>query len=142
MEDSCQLSNCSEHDVLLFGSTTCKLDQLRGEVSTHFSKPDIGKQLTKSLRANKHLHINVGGKTFGRGDYREFYDKWFGDGIDCEILKPGAADWQKGRIRIKLNVSLEFCPDEEAEETLANNEQETGQSGSPLDDIRSMIKNI
>lgn len=46
---------------------------------------------------------------------------WFGEGIDCEILKPGAKSWQKGKVR----VILEFCPDEPE---------------SPLDDIRQQLK--
>lgn len=33
---------------------------------------------------------------------------WLVDGIDCEILEPGATEWQRGKVR--LRVSLEFCP--------------------------------
>ncbi len=79
----------------------------------------------------------------GRGcSYHYFYDKWFSDGIDCELLKVGAAGWQKGKVKINLNVTLEFCPDEpEVEEPPASNEQEISQPESPLDDIRLMIKN-
>lgn len=143
MEDSCHLSNCSEQDVLLFGSTTCKLDQLRGEVSPHFSKPKLGEEITNSLKCNKHLHVDVRGRSMGRGySYQDVYDKWFGDEIDCEILKLGAAGWQKGKVKINLNVTLEFCPDDpEVEEKPASNEQEISQPESPLDDIRLMIKN-
>lgn len=43
----------------------------------------------------------------------------FGEGINCQLLKPGA-DWQKGKLRI----SVEFIPDE---------------VDSPLDDIRQAI---
>lgn len=39
---------------------------------------------------------------------------WFEDGIECEILKPNSTGWQKGKFRI--NVTIEFCPDEIAEE--------------------------
>ena len=57
----------------------------------------------------------------------------FGKGIDCEVLRFGANNWQKGKFRIKMTV--EFCPDEpELEET-----PETNQPESPLDDIRRMI---
>lgn len=142
MEDSCHLSNCGEHDVVLFNSTTCKLNQVREEVSTHFSTYKLGEQITNSLRANKNLHVHVGAKSLARNDFRQAYDKWFGDGIDCEILKVGAAGWQKGKVKINLNVTLEFCPDEpEVEETRASNKQEISQPESPLDDIRLMIKN-
>jgi hypothetical protein len=36
---------------------------------------------------------------------------WFEDGIECEILKPNSPRWQKGRVRIK--ITIEFCPDEQ-----------------------------
>ncbi len=45
-------------------------------------------------------------------------EEWFSDGIDCEVLKIGSKGWQKGKVKINLQVSLEFCPDEpEIEET-------------------------
>lgn len=142
MEDSCHLSNCGEHDVVLFNSTSCKLNQLMGEVSMHFSKYELGEEITNSLRSNKNLDVHVGVKSLARKDYRQNHDKWFGDGIDCEILKIGAAGWQKGKVKINLNVTIEFCPDEpEVEEKRASNEQEISQPESPLDDIRLMIKN-
>ncbi|MBD2085009.1 KGK domain-containing protein [Coleofasciculus sp. FACHB-542] len=46
--------------------------------------------------------------------------KWFSEGIDCKVLKPGA-NWKQGKVR----VSLEFCPDEPE---------------SPLEDIRQQLK--
>ena len=56
-------------------------------------------------------------------------------GIDCEILRIGAKGWKKGRLRLKLQVSVEFCPDEpDAEET-----GEISQPDSPLDDLRKII---
>lgn len=47
---------------------------------------------------------------------KELFDR----GVSCEVLRPGA-NWQKGKVRIRL----EFCPDEPE---------------SPLDDIRQTIK--
>jgi hypothetical protein len=49
---------------------------------------------------------------------------WFYQGEDCEILRAGSKGWQKGKL--KINVTLEFIPDE-PEET------------SPLDDVRQEI---
>jgi hypothetical protein len=37
--------------------------------------------------------------------------RWLEDGVDVEILKIGALGWQTGKLKIK--VSLEFCPEEE-----------------------------
>ena len=47
---------------------------------------------------------------------------WFYTGQECEILRAGSKGWQKGKI--KINVTLEFVPDEVEE------------SKSLLDDIR------
>jgi hypothetical protein len=60
----------------------------------------------------------------------------FADGLDSEVLRVGKKAWQKGKIRI--NVFVEFCPDEpEVEETAPSNE--IPQPESPLDDIRQMM---
>ncbi len=46
--------------------------------------------------------------------------RWFREGIDCKVLRPGA-NWKQGKVR----VTLEFCPDEPE---------------SPLEDIRQQLK--
>ncbi len=66
--------------------------------------------------------------------------QWFGNGINCEALKIGAKGWQKGKVKIR--VIVEFCPDEpEVEETPENNQSETSQPESPLDDLRRQLLN-
>jgi hypothetical protein len=63
--------------------------------------------------------------------------QWYIQGVDCELLKPGKG-WKKGKI--KINISLEFSPDEpEIEEIPVNNQVNTNQPESPLDDIRRAI---
>lgn len=59
---------------------------------------------------------------------------WFTEGIDCKVLKPGAKSWQRGKVRISLEFSLEKLEVIEA----ANNESQTN-NNSPLDDMRQMI---
>ena len=49
---------------------------------------------------------------------------WFSQGEECEILRAGSPGWQKGKI--KINVTLEFIPDEPEEK-------------SPLDDVRQEL---
>ena len=49
----------------------------------------------------------------------------FEEGQECEILKAGSSGWQKGKL--KINVTLEFIPDEPELEK------------SPLDDVRQEI---
>lgn len=38
------------------------------------------------------------------------WKKWLNDGLEVEVLKVGALAWQKGKL--KLKVTVEFCPDE------------------------------
>ena len=44
---------------------------------------------------------------------------WFSRGEECEILRAGSKGWQKGKI--KINVTLEFIPDEPEENVLPLN---------------------
>lgn len=53
------------------------------------------------------------------GIISELTNKWFMEGISCEVLSPGKS-WQKGKVKL----GLVFCPDEVE---------------SPLDDIRQQI---
>lgn len=75
----------------------------------------------------------------GDGGYNGAKLKWFEEGADVEVLKYGSQGWKKGKLRIK--VSLEFCPDEpKVEEVAAPQEAESvNEPESPLDDIRRMI---
>ena len=52
---------------------------------------------------------------------------WFDDGENCEILKADSLGWQAGKFKLKVNLSLEFIPDEPQEKR------------SPLDDVRQEI---
>ncbi|MGD1717560.1 KGK domain-containing protein [Dapis sp. BLCC M172] len=76
-----------------------------------------------------------------------FYDDY--DGLECEVIKPGAQSWQKGKIKVELNVK--FYPDEpleeieekessqsdnEAENSGENNSEYIETEVSPLDDLR------
>lgn len=54
------------------------------------------------------------------------------EGIPCSVLAPKTKDWQSGRVRVKIEVTVEFCPDDpeslEQEDILGR--------GSLLDDLR------
>lgn len=63
--------------------------------------------------------------------------KWISEGVNAEVLKYGANNWQKGKVRL----TIEFCPDEpEVEETLPSNPKVISKLESPLDDLRRMMK--
>lgn len=73
-----------------------------------------------------------------RGGLPGVWTDWFGKGVDCEILKPDAKGWKKGKLRIRITV--EFCPDEIEEKTEGVATQNS-RVESPLDDIRQMTSN-
>ena len=138
MKNKCNFHNCGNDDALSFGNAMLKVEKLKETVNKLLPEYALGEELNKSL-SEQNLNIEVGLTTNQR---RNAYDKWFGKGIECEILRVGAQGWQKGKIKLKLNVTIEFCPDEpEVEDTPKNNESETSQPESPLDDLRRQLLN-
>ncbi|MEG5029261.1 KGK domain-containing protein [Microcoleus sp. AT8-B1] len=137
MEDKFDLHNCGNDDALSFGNAMLKVGKLKETVNNVLPENDLGYALHQLLSQQK-LNIDV-----GVTDKRGFlYGKWFGQGIDCEILRVGAQGWKKGKIKVKLNVTIEFCPDEpEADQTPEKNESETPKPESPLDDLRRQLLN-
>ncbi len=68
--------------------------------------------------------------------WTEDKEQWFGEGLDCKVLKPGAKKWQRGQVRL----TLEFTSEElEVGETSENAESQASKANSPLDDIRQMM---
>jgi hypothetical protein len=138
MEYKFDFHNCGNDDALSFGNAMLKVEKLKETVNRVLPENGLGQTLNNSL-SEQNLNIEVGLTTNQR---RNAYEKWFGEGIDCEILRVGAQGWQKGKIKLKLNVTIEFCPDEpEVEDTPKNNESETSQPESPLDDLRRQLLN-
>ncbi len=133
MEEKFNLKNCGENDVLSFKSAIFKVNKLRQEVENILGKYKLGEELSNKF-GSQNIYISVGGKGQGR-NYYHCCQNWFGDGIDCEVLKIGAKGWQKGKVKINLQVSLEFSPDEPEVEEIP----EITQLESPLDDMRRMI---
>ena len=137
MKDKCDFHNCANDDALSFGDAMLKVEKLKETVNRVLPEDALGQRLGELLSQQK-LDIDVGLTT----DLQRAYEKWFGEGIDCEILRVGAQGWQKGKIKLKLNVTIEFCPDEpEVEDTPKNNQSETNQPESPLDDLRRQLLN-
>ncbi|MCT7969824.1 hypothetical protein NG799_26265 [Laspinema sp. D1] len=79
-------------------------------------------------------------KTMVANNFKAEPFKWFGEGVEVEVLKYGSSGWKKGKIRIQ--ISLEFCSDDaEVEEITGPQELESllREPESPLDDIRRMM---
>ncbi len=74
--------------------------------------------------------------------YKEFRTNLFREWCKGEVLRFGGKGWEKGKVRIKINV--EFCPDEPEEEIEETESENSGNNNSeylepevsPLDDLR------
>jgi hypothetical protein len=107
------LSNCHLKDVLSFkGELLSSIGNLKNIIFRAFRNSGINS--IANYIANESGFKNT--KNIGT---------WFYEGQECEILKAGSQGWQKGKI--KINVTLEFIPDEP--EVIE----------SPLDDVRQEI---
>ncbi|BFM38491.1 KGK domain-containing protein [Synechocystis sp. LKSZ1] len=59
-------------------------------------------------------------------------DKLFGEGLQCRILRSNSEGWKSGKIKVNVNISIEFIPDE----------PEITEPESPLDEIRREISRL
>ena len=101
------LSNCDPRDVISFNNEKW--------ASVTKLKHIVYRALVDAGISSMTSHIK---------SYSDFKNTntWFKKGEECEILRAGSKGWQKGKL--KVNVTLEFIPDEIEEVK------------SPLDDIR------
>jgi hypothetical protein len=108
MRFNTELKKLNDQDVLSFKNSDLKAIELRYALDQAFlgSVSDILMELLQ----DQDIEIDVG-----------YYDKygewcqqkpqvWFQSGVECKVRKSGTAHWQTGKI--KLQVSLEFCPDD------------------------------
>lgn len=120
------LKNFDHKDIISFESQLFKVEQLFEAIQESFNSGDTGYYLQDALTRRK---VPINARSFSSAYQEEQEEWWFSEGGECEILRPGSQGWQKGKIRIRLKATLEFCPDE----------PESNQEESPLDDIRQMI---
>jgi KGK domain len=107
------LGQCDSRDVVFFGSDKLtSISKLKGIVDKAFAQsgiPVIAEYIYRSLSLNYGL-------------------TWFEQGEECEILKAGSTGWQKGKI--KINVTLEFIPDESVESKTDETSQNVNSSNN------------
>ncbi|HEY9728300.1 MAG TPA: KGK domain-containing protein [Chroococcales cyanobacterium] len=136
MDESLNPVNCNDDDVFTLGDDAFKVSKFRKAVTKAFGN-DVGYQLSNQLKA--HLGVKIADAILAPQGMNYPYARWFNDGIDCEILKIGSKNWQKGKVRIK--VSVEFCVEApEDSETPEIEEPTIREPESPLDDLRQMMK--
>ena len=107
------IKGCSDEGVLSEEDITLKISQVIEKFQNAFSDASLGNLVYRE--------INISGVDS---------KNWFTNGIDCEILEPGTKGWQKGKIRLQVNVEVEFIP----------SEAETTEAESPLDDLREKLQ--
>jgi len=128
MEDKFKFVSCNKDDAISCGSAMFKAEKIKEKLKELFNNFKRGEELT-NLFNSENLSISF---PVDSRQKRYMYEKWFDEGIECEILKLRSGGWQKGKVRINLEVSIEFCPDEPEIEEIKEPE-------SPLDDLRRMI---
>lgn len=116
------LLNTFNDGVIAFEEETARVSKFLEACQSYFSKHDsIGSQVNNHIRSYT-LKTNVSDREGS---------KWFSPGIPCSILSPTTDGWQSGKVRIKLQVTVEFYPEDPA----AFGDPPSAQ-GSPLDDLR------
>lgn len=117
MKEHYYLENCNDDDVLSNnGNLMFKIRRLKEALKESFAN-EIPNALETTLRAKFISQFSFG--------THFWFEKDNDNSQFWEILRLGANNWQKGKLRVR--VSVEFVPDEP--ENLE----------SPLDDIRKSI---
>lgn len=124
MEDNFNLENCNNDEVLACKDKVFKIGQIKEAVEKLFCG-EFSQKLYDSL-CSYGIQIDPGGYLVSNKFYK-YNNRWFEEGIECEILKIGSKGWQQGKLRLK--VTLEFISEE----------PEITNTESPLDDLRRMI---
>ena len=104
------LTDCDDKDVISFNSNKwLSISKIKKVIHQSFAQSGID-----SVRTHTSNNCDYG-----------ISHHWFLEGEECEILRAGSKGWQKGKI--KINVTLEFVPDEPKDK-------------SPLDDVRQELE--
>jgi len=125
MSDLVDVKNCEDYEVLLFGNHTLLVERLKQYLESALK--ENAQRIIQSL-ANKN--------SIDRSCYDQ---QWFEEGKECKLLKLGAKEWQPGKIRVK--VTLEFCPDEPEKVEIQEEEKidQIDEMAKSLDDIRQRL---
>ena len=128
MEYNAFLQKCNDDDVLELNNQTVKLSKLHSDLKyalNVYANSDVLLALAKNLKTTPLSDTTI----------RQLFSA---DGANANILCIGSQGWKTGKI--KLKITLEFCPDEpEIEEITQSSDLEINQAESPLDDIRRMM---
>lgn len=131
MEEKFAPKDCNDNDVISFGNATYKIGSFKRALNKSFGD-HLGGQLNHQLSQNG---IRIPDAILRPPGISQSGARWFGNGIDCEILNLGSEQWKKGKVRVKFSVEF-YVESEETEEISNNNNSEYIEPESPLDDLR------
>lgn len=146
-----KLSLCLEVDKMT--KTSINLSQLRDGVITFINENNkqevyMISKLCDSINSyflefdqmgselNSHLSLSEIQTDIPYEDQVHFFHK----GVPCSILSPKTNGWQTGRVKVRVEVTIDFYPDN-PEFLIKEPDQEILEpldEKSPLDDLRSM----
>ena len=109
-----------DNDVICFGDETYKFGKFKQSLSESINK-NVANQILNEMRNRKVQIINQ------RSNFEN--NSLFNVGIEYEMISAQKKGWTKGKLRLK--VTLEFCPDE----------PEFNEPPSPLDELRKSLEN-
>jgi hypothetical protein len=136
MSENFNLSDCADEDVISIGDNVYKVGKIR-RVLKDLGDRDMGQQLSSKLQ---YLTVKFDDKFLRNGNVWE-HEKLFEPGIDAEILKLGAKEWKKGKVKIKISFEF-YLEDDESDDDSTMSQSDINQSKSPLDDLREQLKII
>lgn len=109
------------------------ISKLCDSINSYFLRFDqMGRGLDSYL-SSREIQIETG---IPYEDQVHFFDK----GVPCLILSPKTNGWQTGRVKVRVEVTIDFYPDN-PEFLIKEPDQEILEpldEKSPLDDLRSM----
>lgn len=102
------LGGLNDQAILVFNNTTHSVKELRYAIDVAMLS-DLPQELVDSLRSQG-IQIELG-TTDSNGHWQPLKETtWFQAGVDCKVQQPDTSVMQSGKL--KLKISLEFCPDE------------------------------
>lgn len=104
------LPNYDDGDVISFRYCMHKIGKFKTAVDVTFADNKLAYAVSNALQSK------IGVSSL----------EWFEDGVNCEVLRLGSKSWQKGKLKIIVNV--EFCPEQLVVEETVNNQIEINQS--------------
>jgi len=136
MSENFNLSDLADEDIISFGEFLYKVGKLK-RVLKDSGDSGMGQKLSNKLQS---LTVKIDENCFLNG-YALEYEKLFEPGIDCEILRVGAKEWKKGKVKIKMSFEF-YLEDDEMDDDSTMSQSDINQSKSPLDDLREKLKII